>query len=812
MKKLFLLALALVSLAIPSALCNTSFGNAVSFNDGWRFALADTATMARPEYPDSVWRQLTLPHDWSIEMLPAPTLNSCTGYYPGGVGWYRKTFPTPDDGAARHFIYFEGIYNRSEVYLNGHLLGSRPNGYVSFAYDMTPWLRPAGEPNTLAVRVDHSREADSRWYTGSGIYRDVWLVSASETRFDLWGIGWRADRITDRSADITVDLRALDESPRQGRLSALIEIIDADGKVAAFARKGVKAGEKELIRMKLRNPHRWDIDSPYLYTLRAALLKEGREVDSAEVPLGVRSLEFSADSGFTLNGRNVKVKGVCLHHDMGGFGAAVPKALWRTRLENLKKLGVNAIRMSHNPQAPVVYDLCDELGLLVMDEGSDEWEYPKRKWVSGWNTGTPKFEGSYDFFEEWIDRDVSDMVRRDRNHPSVFLWSVGNEVDYPNDPYSHPVLDGKDSAIGQPMYGGYNPDAPRAERIGEIAGRIAADIRAIDTSRPVTGALAGVVMSNQTTYPQAVDVVGYNYTEGRYAEDHATYPDRVIYGSENGHGYDAWLAVSRNPYIFGQFLWTGADYLGESGRWPSRGLGTGLLGFDNLPKPMAGFRRSLWSSEPVAKLGTHPKFPAEWGRWADYSAPDVWNYNPGDTAVVVCYTNGSEAELRLNGRSLGRKAYVDSIGLITWEVPYEPGVLTVEAFDASDKAIASDTVATTGRPYALRATELDRRDGVLQVLVEVVDEQGRLVRLADNEITCTIGEGRRRRRRPDASQSGFRLLGMENGDNADMTSHRDGRERAHRGTVVAYFALPEGADAALPQIRFSSPLLQPAEF
>ena len=214
------------------------------------------------------------------------------------------------------------------------------------------------------------------------------------TRFDLWGIGWRADRITDRSADITVDVSALDESPRQGRLSALIEIIDADGKVAASARKGVKAGEKELIRMKLRNPHRWDIDSPCSYTLRATLLKDGREVDSAEVPLGVRSLEFSADSGFTLNGRNVKVKGVCLHHDMGGFGAAVPKALWRTRLENLKKLGVNAIRMSHNPQAPVVYDLCDELGLLVMDEGSDEWEYPKRKWVSGWNTGTPKFEGS----------------------------------------------------------------------------------------------------------------------------------------------------------------------------------------------------------------------------------------------------------------------------------------------------------------------------------------------------------------------------------------------------------------------------------
>jgi beta-galactosidase/beta-glucuronidase len=262
----------------------------------------------------------------------------------------------------------------------------------------------------------------------------------------------------------------------------------------------------------------------------------------------------------------MKVKGVCLHHDAGVLGAVVPPEVWRRRIEALKAMGANAIRMSHNPQAPIVYDLCDELGMLVMDEGSDEWEFPKRKWIKGWNKGEPGYEGTYDFFEEWIERDITDIVRRDRNHPSVFLWSVGNEVDYPNDPYSHPVLDG--SSISQPMFGGYDPKRPNAERIGKIAKRLAACIRAVDSSRPVTGALAGVVMSNETEYPEAVDVVGYNYTEERYDTDHAKYPNRIIYGSETRNDFSAWKAVRDREHIFGQFIWTGTDYLGESGAWP----------------------------------------------------------------------------------------------------------------------------------------------------------------------------------------------------------------------------------------------------
>lgn len=644
--KLILLTVSIFAF-IPSGVAQLSFGRAENFNDGWLFQKADSSAMSSHDFNDGRWRKLDLPHDWSIEGSLSPTLNSCTGYLPGGIAWYRKHF-TVTDSLLVHYIYFEGVYNRSEVYLNGHLLGKRPNGYVSFYYDMTPYLKDGD--NVIAVRVDHSREADSRWYTGSGIYRDVYMVGADNVHFAPWGLGWHASSLTDKKGVVTVELSAVDGTEGgKSKLKGLVELLDADGGRVAKGTVNMKAGEVAKVNLNVAMPHRWNLDDPYLYTLRAVLTTDGAVVDSASTRVGLRTLEFTPDNGFALNGRNMKVKGVCLHHDAGTLGAVVPKEVWHRRLMNLKAIGTNAIRMSHNPQAPVLYDLCDELGFLVMDEGSDEWEFPKRKWVEGWNKGTPKYEGTYDFFEEWIDRDITDIVRRDRNHPSIFLWSVGNEVDYPNDPYSHPVLDG--SSINQPMYGGYNPDAPDARRIGEIAKRLASVIRAVDTSRPVTGALAGVVMSNETDYPQAVDVVGYNYTENRYAEDHATYPDRIIYGSENGQGFDAWKAVRDNDYIFGQFIWTGTDYLGESGAWPSRGLHTGLLDFGSFAKPRGKFRASLWCEQPVAYLGTYPK-PRR-GNHMSIDAPGLWNYEPGEAIRVVCYTNAPSARLLLDGKEIG---------------------------------------------------------------------------------------------------------------------------------------------------------------
>jgi hypothetical protein len=456
--------------------------------------------------------------------------------------------------------------------------------------------------------------------------------------------------------------------------------------------------------------------------------------------------------------------------------------------------------MSHNPQSPDLYDLCDEMGFLVMDEASDEWEHAKRKWIEGWNRGEPGYDGSYDFFEEWIDNDVRDMVRRDRNHPSIFLWSIGNEVDYPNDPYSHPVLDG--SSISQPMYGGYKPSQPDAMRLGVIARRLASVVREADRSRPVTGALAGVVMSNETGYPEALDVVGYNYTEDRYKSDHEKYPKRVIYGSENRHDIDAWRAVSDNDFIFGQFLWTGIDYLGESGAWPSRGSTAGLLDLAGNIKPRGWYRASLWSDKPVCYIGTYPigGFSRR-GNRVSTDAPDLWNYREGQKIRVVCYTNAEKARLFLNNVEVGEmKSRDEKTGTIYWDIDYKDGELRAESYSKEGTVVAQYAIRTSGRPYALKVTsdkeKLNADGDVAHLLIEVTDENGQLVRLADNNVYCT-------------TSNNIRLLGLESGNVQDMTNYRDNNQRVYQGRLLAYIKTNGAKGNAV--LRFTSPLLEGCE-
>lgn len=798
MKTIRLILLLLLLSTVGKGLSQASFGNPVNFDSDWRFTLSDSQSYKDITTDDRNWQKLNLPHDWSIEGRLSPTLASCTGYLPGGIGWYRKHF-TISDRFSRHYIFFEGVYNRSEVYLNGTLLGKRPNGYISFMYDITPYLHE-GE-NVIAVRVDHSRYADSRWYTGSGIYRDVYLIGAHDTHFSQWGVAWKAEKISEKEASIRVDAAIESHKATKARLKFVSTLYDATGKEVATASQSLTPGKlSAAVSIKVANPKRWNLDSPYLYTLKNELQADGKVIDSYSTHVGIRTLTFNADHGFALNGKWMKVKGVCLHHDAGTLGAVVPADVWRRRLINLKSIGVNAIRMSHNPQNPAVYDLCDELGLLVMDEASDEWEFPKRKWIEGWNVGTPGFEGSYDFFNEWIDRDVADMVRRDRNHPSVFLWSIGNEVDYPNDPYSHPILDSV--SINQQNFGGYKPDAPNAMRIGEIAKRLAAIVRGIDTSRPTTGALAGVVMSNQTAYPTAVDVVGYNYTEDRFSIDHKAYPKRIIYSSETTPDINAWNAVKDRDYIFGQFVWTGTDYLGESGRWPSRGLNTGLLDFGSFPKPRGYFRASLWCDHPVAYIGTYPA--TDWVKSHNdlsIDAWDIWNYSDNEPIRVVCYTNSPQARLLLNGKEVGAmKPYDKKTGIISWDIPYTAGVLTAEGCDAAGKVMSTYTIKSSGRAYALKVS-IDKANiasdrGVAHIVVEVVDENGTVVKLGDNEITCE-------------TEGPVRLLGLEASDNTDMGDYTDNVQRAYHGRLLAY--IQSNGQQGTARVKFTSPLLKGAE-
>ena len=779
MKKLLTLLLFLS--VVGQARSQVSFGKAEKLNEDWRFLRIDscwniheTPDMRNVDFDDSRWRRITLPHDWGIELSMSPDKGSCQGYLPGGVAWYRKDLSSQVlPSATRLFIYFEGVYNHSEVYLNGRLLGKRPSGFASFLYDLTPYLN-AGGKNVLAVRVDHSQEADSRWYTGSGINRNVWLITAPEVHLAQWGTAYRLTRINGKKAEVEVDVETTDNRATQSpmTLQATVELSDANGKVVAKTSTAIGPQQKKTVKLTVSNPQRWTLDRPYLYTLTTRLSNG----DQSAVKAGLRSLEFSPDRGFALNGQWMKVKGVCIHDDAGVLGTAVPAEVWRRRIRELKAIGTNAIRMSHNPHAPELYDICDEEGMLVMDEASDEWEFPKRKWLKGWNQGRPGFEGTYTYFEEWIDRDVADMVRRDRCHPSIFLWSIGNEVDYPNDPYSHPVLDGDGTGFTQPMYGGYKPEQPNAERIGRIAQRLAAIVKSIDASRPTTGALAGVVMSNETAYPDAIDVVGYNYTESRYDTDHQRYPKRVIYGSENRHDLDAWKAVRDKQHIFGQFLWTGIDYLGESGPWPARGSSAGLLDLAGQRKPNGWYRASLWSEQPVCYIGTsfisHGANEAnrpqrrQRPRVSTY-ASDTWNYQEGDRVRIVCYTNGKNAQLLLNGKPVeGSFQRDEQTGVLYQDIDYQPGTLLCKADNG-----ATYQIKTSGQPYALRVTT----DSVAHVFVEVVDADGNLVKNADHEVTLSV--------------RGARLLGMENGNIMDPTAagrRTPNRLRVLNGCLVGY--------------------------
>ena len=777
--RLRLLAPILVLPALVSHVAsgNLSFGTAERIDAGWLFALQDKPEFRLPEFDDSEWKRIDVPHDWSAHERLDPDLASCTGYLPGGIAWYRKSLVIPEQsGGEKVFLYFEGVYNRSDVYLNGQLLGHRPNGYVSFFYDATPHVRPGAE-NTIAVRVDHSRSADSRWYTGSGIYRSVFLVRAGPVHLAPWGVFARPEEVSADRARLQVESEVQNESDVPVRVEIAHELVSPAGDVVARRAVpldlGAGASGTAACTLEVDAPRLWSVDHPHLYQLRTTVAREGTVIDRSVMRTGLRAFGFDPHLGFSLNGVPMKMKGVCLHHDAGVLGAAVPRSVWHRRLLTLKSLGCNAIRTSHNPQAPDLYDLCDELGFLVLNEAFDEWEFPKRKWLDGWNVGEPGFEGSFDFFEAWSSRDLADMVRRDRNHPSIFAWSIGNEGDYPNDPYSHPVLDG--STISQPMFGGYKPGQPDANRLGAIAQRLAAEVRRHDPSRPVTAALAGVVMSNETAYPAALDIVGYNYTEDRYGVDHARYPTRVIYGSENRHGHAEWRSVVENDHIFGQFLWTGIDYLGEAGRWPSRGSTAGLLDLTGAVKPRGRFREALWSERPVVHLGT---VPADRRRRGSIDAAPSWNYAPGTPVVVHAYSNAASVRLLVNGEPVGGdRPRASEAGVITWEVPFEPGHLEAIALDGAGREICRTAIRTAEAPAAMEV-QVDRppagsNDGVAMVVVQIVDRHGTRVLDATHEVSCTV-------------HGPARPLGLEAGNMADVSPYGDAVHAAHQGRLVAY--------------------------
>jgi len=567
-RSLFLTALALLFAGLVNFPAPATARLMEDFDANWVFSRGDFTAAMSPLFDDHGWQPVTVPHDWSSDGPFTADYGSGNGYAPGGIGWYRKHFPlTAAQNDQVVTLEFDGVYDWSEVWVNGHFAGGRPYGYSSFQLDVTPFLKFGDGDNVVAVRVDHSRFADSRYYTGSGIYRNVRLILTDKLHVAHWGVYVTTPEVSANQATVRIATAITNEAALAREITVQTEIIAPDG--ASLAQLKVTAtlsptncNQEVAPQFLLAKPQLWSPAEPKLYRAVTRVMADGKILDEVTTTFGIRTALFDADKGFSLNGIPIKFKGVCLHHDAGSLGAAVPDQVLERRLRLLKEIGVNAIRTSHNPPDPELLNMCDRLGFLVMDEALDEFTPAKSKWVGGWNSGASSRFGYAEMFANWAVTDVQDMVRRDRNHPSIVFWSIGNEVDYANDPFSHPVLGNE-----------YHPGNPPAENLVTLARPLVAAVKALDRTRPVTAALATVAMSDAVGLPQILDVVGYNYQENRYAEDHKKYPSRVIYGSENGHPYDAWLAVRDNDYISGQFLWTGLFGRGQPLAQPRQRLG-----------------------------------------------------------------------------------------------------------------------------------------------------------------------------------------------------------------------------------------------
>jgi beta-galactosidase len=716
-----------------------------------------------PEFNDSGWRRLNLPHDWSIEGPFSSVCASGTGFLPGGIGWYRKHFKLDSVHKGKVIaIEFDGVYNYSEVWINGHFVGWRPYGYSSFQYDLTDHVKFSpvdSDENVIAVRVDHTRFADSRWYTGSGIYRHVRLRITDKLHIGHWGTYVTTPEVTEESAEVRIETMVQNDYDQPKAFLLQSDIITAEGNVVVtFTKPGtVDAGAEQILvqKIKIDRPQFWSPENPTLYRLESCLHADETIVDKTSTPFGIRTIEFDPNKGFLLNGKQVKLKGVCLHHDAGCLGAAVPDKVLERRLRLLKELGANAVRTSHNPPAPELLVICDRLGLLVKDEAFDEFTPPKNKWIEGWNVGVPSRFGYGEVFTEWAITDIQDLVRRDRNHPSVIMWSIGNEIDYANDPFSHPVL-GED----------YRIEHPPAENLVKYAQPLISAIKKLDRIRPVTAALANIAMSNAVGLAQLLDVVGYNYQEQYYEADHQTYPDRFIFGSENHDYYNAWTVVRDNDYVAGQFLWTGIDYLGEAQRWPNRANGSGLLDLCGFKKPIGWFRQSLWSDEPMVYLCVSNR---RIGRRLGMRGVEHWNWPDNATVTVLCYTNCPEVLLMLNDKSIGTKRLAEADqGFLSWKVPYEPGI--IKAIGRKNNSTICEYILRTAGPASRilllpDVTEMhaDGKD-ICHLEFQIVDDQGVHVPDAQHKLTFEV-------------EGPANIIGIENGN---LNSHEDYKDLVHQ--------------------------------
>lgn len=773
----------------------------ISINKNWRFYLGDAPEAFQRDFDDKSWRAVTLPHDWSVEGPFSKEYSSGTGYLQGGTAWYRGRFFVPEKLKGKKlWVVFDGVYKNSQVWCNSYYLGKRASGYATFRYDLTDFIK-FGEENVLSVKVAHEDISDSRWFTGSGIYRKVSLDIQDPLYFDEYGIIFGAKMQNNRTASITVKNHVVNETEEEASFTVVNCLMDQKEPLLRMElAMRLAPREKAVVVTKgiLKNPKLWSADSPELYRLKSHIETDTGSYNEQVSKVGICEMRFDADEGFFVGGKSEKLRGVCVHHDAGCLGAAVHPNVWRRRLQKLKAMGCNAIRMSHNPHMPELYDLCDEMGFYVIDEAFDEWEGCKNKWTLGHNVYPPKHQGYAEDFPQWYEEDLRMLVRRGRNHPSILMWSIGNEIDYPNDPYCHPRFDtmtGNNDKNKPQSEKQYNPGKPNMQRLSKIAEKLAKIVRDEDETRPVTAAAAFPELSTYLGFIDPLDVVGYNYKEEFYAEDHKRFPDKPFLGSECVKSFAAWKAVRDNTYISGQFLWTGIDFLGEAYGWPVHGSGAGHLTLAGYEKSEYWYRQALWSENPVCNLVTARVNDGSMQTYEyDGRFERMWNYAGGEEVEVRCFTNNGVAELFMNGKSCGEKHTDDETGFCSWIVLYEAGEIRAVGVRAECK------LETTGAPVALQLSCFEddiTADGesIAQIEIRVVDNAGRVVPTDSSMLYPTV--------------EGAELIGIENGDLSDNLAYSERYRRAYRGRAILYIRSKKAGTAT---VRVRADFLKEAVF
>ena len=799
MKRLFFLSVALMAISLSMQARQRD-----NFDKGWLFILGDSAQMATPAYNDSHWRKLSLPHDWAIEgdFYAGNPSGAGGGALPGGIGWYRKHFllDCEAEPGGRYFIEFDGVYMNSTVYVNGQEVGHRPYGYSSFEYDITKYLKRGD--NVIAVKVDNSDQPNSRWYSGCGIYRHVWLTKTNAVHVKHWGVHVQTDAKTGQ-IKVEADVEGNNYKVRN-------TVYDASGKE---------------VGLKVKNPHLWSVEDPYIYKVRTQVLVGGKVVDEVWTTTGFRDFKFDAETGFWLNGKNFKLNGVCEHHDFGCLGAAVNEDAMHRKLSKLKAMGVNSIRSSHNPPAPELLNMCDTMGIIVMDESFDMW---RRK----------KTSGDYArFFEEWHERDLTDLILRDRNHPSILMWSIGNEVleqwssadaDELTLEQANLILnaghDASTLAHGEEM----SPNSLLTRHLADI-------VKRYDTTRPVLAGCNEPDPNNHLFKSGAIDIIGFNYhhqwvkdvpkkfpgkpfifsesvsalqTRGYYKmpSDEITWapqewwlpytdPSYMCSAYDNMHASwsstheETWDVVKHNAFVGGQYIWTGFDYIGEPTPYgfPARSSYFGVIDLAGFPKDTYYMYQSEWTTKPVLHLFPH------WN-WLEGQQIDMWCY----------YNNADEVELFINGKSQGvrrktgeqpegrydmhnTKAKLNSEYHVGWRVTFNPGEVKVVA-RKDGHVVGEQTIKTAGAPARIRLSKDYQGKNTTFITAEVVDKDGNLCPWADDMIYfISEGDGK--------------ILGTDNGCQTSMENFKAPQRKAFFGKCMVVVSGNGSITAKSPMLQ-----------